>query len=415
MKQHLLAVLFACGALLLFWALLFPKPRPASERAARPLSAETAPAGYAGMSRWLEKSGVRVASLRRRFDELDAAQLDLPPTGNLLVITLPEKTALRAREFAAVDSWVRAGNALLVVAALDDTPAWDRDSASNMPEQLNALTRLEFNVVPERSDVSESLATALKPPEPVLSVNASHPVNERVYALVTKAERPASQWLLQSTGSDPVLVLARRADTNRPAIWLWPRGAGTVVVSAWASPFANGQLGKADNARWVAQLVGWTLGPGGVVVFDDMHQGASVYYDPEQFFSDPRLKHVLLWLVGLWFAWVFGVRVLRAAPAARPPLDDTAMLRVTGGFLAHVLRPADAARELFRYFFNRLRRRLSLPETGEPLWEWLASQARVEEAALQHLRTQYARAAAGQRVNLITLRNQLHDLTGRLA
>jgi hypothetical protein len=91
------------------------------------------------------------------------------------------------------------------------------------------------------------------------------------------------------------------------------------------------------------------------------------------------------------------------------------MLRVTGGFLAHVLKPADAARELFRHFFNRLRRRLSLPQTGEPLWEWLATQARVDEPALQELRAQYERAIAGKRINLITLRNRLHDLTGRLA
>jgi len=415
MRQHLVSVLLACGALLLFWALLFPKPRPASERAARPLSTETAAAGYAGMSRWLEQSGVRVASLRRRFDELDAAGLDLPPTGNLLVVTLPEKMALRAREFAAIDTWVRAGNALLVIAGLDDTPAWDRDSASNMPEQLNALAQLQFDVVRNQDDVAVALAATIKPPEPALAVAGAHPVNERVYQLATKAAGPASEWVLKSPGETPVLVLARRTDSDRAAIWLWPRGAGTVVVSAWASPFANGQLGKADNARWVAQLVGWALGERGVVIFDDMHQGASVYYDPEAFFSDPRLRHVLLWLVALWFAWVFGVRVLRAAPAARPPLDDTAMLRVTGGFLAHVLKPADAARELFRHFFNRMRRRLSLPETGEPMWDWLAAQARVDEPALQELRTQYERAVTGRRVNLITLRNQLHDLTGRLA
>jgi hypothetical protein len=256
---------------------------------------------------------------------------------------------------------------------------------------------------------------AIKPPEPALAAVGSHPINERVIQLATKGEGPASEWLLKSTGSEAVLVLARRTDTDRPAIWLWPRGAGTVLVSAWASPFANGQFGKADKARWVSQLVGWALAPGGAVVFDDMHQGASVYYDPDAFFGDPRLKHVLLWLVGLWFAWVFGVRVLRAAPPARPPLDDTAMLRVTGGFLAHVLKPADAARELFRHFFNRLRRRLSLPENGEPLWDWLAAQARVEESALRALRAQYEHAATGRRINLVTLRNQLHDLTGRLA
>ncbi len=414
MKQHFVSFLLACGALLLFWALLFPKPAPRDQRAARPLSFETAPDGYAGMSRWLEASGVPVASLRRRFDDLEAAQRQLPSTGNLLIITLPEAIPLRESEFDAIDAWVRAGNTLLVIAGLDDTPAWDGDSVADFPPRLGRLAHLGFELVPQK-EAPTTLSTVLKPPEPALLPVAEHPLNDHVTRLVTRSAGLSSQWQLKITGSAPVLVLAKREDTDRPAIWLRPRGAGAVIVSAWASPFANAQLDQGDNARWFSQLVGWSLGTRGSVIFDDMHQGASVYYDAERFFRDPRLKHTLLWLVALWFAWVLGMRVLRPAPAARPPLDDTAMLRVTGGFLAHVLKPADAAAELYRHFFNSLRRRLSLPENGEPVWDWLGAQARVDAAAIARLHGQYERVARGKRVDLVALRNTLHDLTGRLA
>ena len=104
-----------------------------------------------------------------------------------------------------------------------------------------------------------------------------------------------------------------------------------------------------------------------------------------------------------------------APTTTRPPLDDTAMLRVTGGFLAHVLRPVDAARELHRHFFNSIRRRLGQPENGEPMWDWLAAQSRVDGASLERLRGFHERTAAGRRVDLVALRNTLHDITGRLA
>ncbi len=114
-----------------------------------------------------------------------------------------------------------------------------------------------------------------------LQLSVAHPINAGISRLVTKAEQAASQWVVKTIDNTPVLVLARREDTSRPAIWLRPRGAGSILVSAWASPFANGQLGKGDNARWFAQLVGWAVDEGGAVIFDDMHQGASLLRSAE--------------------------------------------------------------------------------------------------------------------------------------
>jgi hypothetical protein len=414
MKERLTALVLACAALLLFWALVFPKPAPPDEAEARPLSFEAAPGGYAAAARWLAAEGVRVVSLRHRFDRLADAELAARATGNLLVLTLPEEIAVRGSELDALERWVRAGNTLLLVAALDDTPRWSVRSAGDMPARLQRLARIGFEPLHEEN-VAESLGRALRTEAPELQAAGSHPLVAGVTRIATRGDLPSTRWRAQPLDSAPVLVLARRADTGQPAAWLRPLGAGSIIVSAWASPFANDRLGERDNAQWLARIVAWSVGQGGTVIFDDHHQGATAYYDPQRFYADPRLHHTLWWIAALWFVYVLGMRPLLAEPTPRPPLDDTSMLRLSGGFLAHVLRPADAARQLFARFFDALRRRLSLPENGEPLWDWIAAQARVDAALLERLRQAHARAARGRRVDLVRLRNSLLELTERLS
>lgn len=413
MKEKLSAVLLACAALALFWALLFPKPPPPGDEIARPLSFETRPDGYAALSRWLQAAGIGVVPLRRRFEQLEDGRFTKARTGNLLVTTLPEASPIRDRERAALERWVAAGNTLLLVAALDDTPKWGRSARGDLQRRLAALAHVNIAVVPSGA---KTLVESLRPPAaPRLVPEGHHPSMAGVAAIVTHGELEASEWRVTAPDASPIVVLARRGDTHRPAVWLRAFGDGAIVLSAWASPFSNARIGEGDNAQWVASLAAWSLGEQGVVILDDMHQGATDYYDAERFFSDPRLHHTLWWIVGLWFAWVLGARPLLAARPARAPLDDTSMLRVTGGFLAHVLRPADAARRLFAVFFNDLRRRLGLPENGEPLWDWLAGHSRVDGERLAQLRGLHARAAEGRRVDLIRLQNSLLDLTGRLS
>jgi hypothetical protein len=69
---------------------------------------------------------------------------------------------------------------------------------------------------------------------------------------------------------------------------------------------------------------------------------------------------------------------------------------------------------LFSNFFNALRRRLGLPEDGEPVWEWLDVRAPLSSQQRRELRALYARAIAGQRMNLKRLHNHLSKLQGHL-
>src|ERR1700733_15415393 len=81
-----------------------------------------------------------------RFDKR-LTQPGLPATGNLLVVTLPAVTSFRTEEFRPLDTWVRAGNTLLVLAALSDDPDWAFSAGRPASGDLTLLTGLEFETV----------------------------------------------------------------------------------------------------------------------------------------------------------------------------------------------------------------------------------------------------------------------------
>src|SRR5262249_61892891 len=86
---------------------------------------------------------IRAVSLRDRFDKLPQ-RTSLAATGNILIVTLPAITVYKTEEFRPLDRWVRAGNTLLVLAALSDNPDWAFSFGSMTSGDLNLLTGLEF-------------------------------------------------------------------------------------------------------------------------------------------------------------------------------------------------------------------------------------------------------------------------------
>src|SRR5262249_45057438 len=192
------------------------------------------------------------------------------------------------------------------------------------------------------------------------------------------------------------------------AFWVRPHGAGTIIVSGFGSLFSNRTLGKADNARLLANLIAADLGAEGTVVFDDEHQGLSDDYDPVRFYRDSRLYATLGVVIAVWLAWVLGATRLQT-PRARPAAPREAeLVRTTGLYLARVLRPPAAARRLLEQFLGRLSsatgRSISDPTR---LWEWLESHPRLAREEVQQLRTWHAAAYANRQATRIPLHNPI--------
>lgn len=432
MKERLVTLGLALGALALFYALFLPKPVNEQAQPARPLSTEVRDEGYQALWRWLQAQGIRVISLRERYDRLGGT--GAAATGNLLITTMPQQTMPRRDELQRLGDWIERGNTLLVQAALDDTPRWAVGNSGEFLRVLTSMTGLEFRPITARPQDEDDEDEATPRPtlrEAIQQIAAArrgsivpsldHPLLAGVREVATESAMPASRWRARAIDPAALLELVERTDraagseVAEPAMWLRRRGAGQVIVLAFASPFSNALIGEQDNARLFANIAAWSLAPDGAVLFDDSHQGLASYYDASAFFGDSRLHHTLLWILALWLVYVLGWQRLRPRAVGWNPMDVTTFIKVTGGFIAGRVPVGRAALRLCENFFNRIRRRLSLPQDGAPVWDWLAAQAAVPAGDLQRLQRLHASASAGNKVDLIELQNCLVRITGSLS
>lgn len=436
MRERLITLACALGALLLFITLFVHGGEGDRPEASLPTSAERGGNGLFAARAWLAGEHVPARAVRARFDAA-LGEPALGHGGNLLIMSLPVATPLRAQELRSLDRWLRAGNTLLVLAALTDRPDW-AEGRTGLDTELLDLTGLTHETQraaarlarppgagPESVDLTEALAPAsprlAQPQRSTLVPNRPHAYLEGVrqaLAVSDYARRalPERAWTLAVPHDGFVLCLARERETGAGALWVRPRGAGTLIVSGFGSLFSNRALGLADNARLLADIVAASLRPGGAVLFDDEHQGLSDAYDPAKLYDDPRLYATLGVLTALWLTWVMGGTRLRV-PAGRTPAPREAQLvRATGRFLARVLTAPAAARRMFEHFFRRLRRHAPrAAASAGPPWQLLEHHPRVAREDLEQLRVWYAAAHSAGRVPLTRLHNLMIRIERQLA
>ncbi len=458
MKDRLVTLALAIAAVAACYVFLFPKPAPVDSQVSVALSTDSGPHGYLAAWRWLKSSNIPVTVLRDRYDHLSGAEFVASASGNVLLTTMPYRLPTSRQEEAPLNAWIERGNTLVVMAALDDTPDWALTGGKSMEQMLERVIGLKVSSLPEPSAAPPSAAPSappsIAPPSAVppaqspstprvapgdavrsptlrerlrrlvtavpantalkLSPAGKHPLMNGVGSIAAYSEFPADRWTATPTDAAVVFGIAGIDPAGESAVWLKRQGSGQVVLIGVASAFSNRAIGEADNAQFLANIVAWCRTAQGTVIFDDAHQGAVGYYDPKAFFADPRLHRTVLWVLVIWFVFVLGAQVFRAQEARWRPVDVTAFIGASGEFFAGILAPSAAAERLLSNFFNSLRQRLALREDGSPVWHWLEGQAAVSADELGELRRHYAKATAGQRVDLVRLQNLLSRLQGAL-
>ncbi|HEY6926128.1 MAG TPA: DUF4350 domain-containing protein [Steroidobacteraceae bacterium] len=418
MNDRLVTFVCACGALALFLAMFLHGEDTGGSRddISRPTTEERRANGYGGAMAWLDQEHIRTVSVRDRFNEL-AVSPTLPAGGNLLIVTLPAASSFKTEELHSLESWVRAGNTLLVLAALSDDPDWAFVLGRPLAGDLSLLTGLEFELARSRGrrrvsadEIGARIAATARafaqPQHSVLLPNGPHPYFQGVRSAVALSDYPAQAWGVKIPYDGFVLSLAHEQAVNEGVFWLRSLGSGRIIVSGFGSLFTNRALGLADNGRLLANIVAATVGPHGAVLFDDMHQGLGAAYDPAKFYSDPRLYGTVGILAALWLCWVLGSTRLQMPVLQTSAPREAELVRVTGGFLARVLSPDAAARGLFEHFFRRIRQHLpAARQKSGPPWEALERLAGVSTGDVRQLQDWYSDACAARRVPLGRLHN----------
>jgi hypothetical protein len=422
MKDRLLTIAGGLLAFALVVVLLVPVQRDQSAGISRPLSGDRGGAGLQGLERWLDQGGVQTDVLGRRYTAL-ASSLDLSPHGNLLVVSLPQLTPSRLDEREALRTWLAQGNSALVLVAAGDAPRWIRTSGASTTQDFLESFDLDLAIAQEngeeqnetetevekQGDDSRSAETDLQAwleAEPIaLLPRFRHPLTRDVAAVAARSVRPLDRgWYLSgATRGRVVLPLLAEAGQSA-AFWEARVGAGRMWVSRYSDLFANAGLGEADNARFMANLVGAALGRNGRVIFDDMHQGATDLYDAEAFFSDPRFVNTMLFMVGFWLLYLVGCsRRLAPAREAASGYYAADLARAMAGFFVRRVSPSTVEQQLFVFFFNDIRSRYGLPTNGQPVWSMLSGMSRVPASDVSGLRRHFERATAGRNPDLVAV------------
>lgn len=438
MRERLITFVCAVGVLFLFMAMFIKREGALNARneVPRPTTVERRGNGYHAAISWLDTEGIRGISLRDRFDTL-AQRKDLPSSGNLLIVTLPAANGFNTWEFIPLDRWIRAGNTLLIVAALSDNPDWGFTQGGLAAGDLNLLTGLEFETTKtrqlriqlpgrangyvrgklnaEQNEGINAFRALVQPQRTMVVPNRPHAYFDGVKSVVALSDYPQQTWTVKVPYEGFVLSLAHEKQKGEGALWTRPLGQGRIIVSTFGTVFTNRAIGLDDNARLLANIVGVTVGERGAVLFDDIHQGLGAAYDPDKFYKDRRLYITIGVLVALWFIWVLGSTRLRAPVSVTSIPREAELIRMAGGFFARALPSHAGARRLLENFFKRVSARAG-GQRGEAVrWDLLERSPRVSAADVEQLKTWYAEAHASKRVPLLELQNLLVRIDRQMA
>src|SRR5262249_22684875 len=154
------------------------------------------------------------------------------PTGNLLITTAPHIYSPRSSEMEPLQSWIEAGNTLVVLAGLSDTPEWSMGEGLDPQflQHIKAMTGLSFTQIPQTSPQQttpqqpatprDNLLALTRLGEPIRSEsspNGEHPLLDGVRSVLAVSEFSSATWQAASDRS-VLLELASNHESGVPAL-----------------------------------------------------------------------------------------------------------------------------------------------------------------------------------------------------
>jgi hypothetical protein len=336
---------------------------------------------------------------------------------------MPYRLPARQTERVDLRAWIRRGNTVLLLAALDDSPEWasDTDSADLVRQLLP--TGLSFSPATGGTTPGAARGAGQGNANPAtaarLQINprtrvrldprTENPLVAGVGPLYGYSDAAADVWTARNMDPGDLLVLrlAAESTTNRDAVWQIPTGDGETIVAASGTLLANRNIGEGGARELVRNILRYRLGDRGAVIFDDMHQGLSSLYDPSALLRDARLHYTVWFVLAAWLVYVLGTSNRLAPPRAQrsvPKQGD--FVAAAGGFMARRFDRSAAGRLLLDEWLDEVRHARGLPR-GAPLWPEIEATPTLARDVYEELHAYDRTLARGGAVDLVRLHNSL--------
>lgn len=384
MRERLVALLGGLVSLTLVLMVLTPLGQRGPRGVSLPTTVDRGDAGLAAMRRWLDEQGVPTISHRRPLTSLPEG------TGSLLVMSLPGKVGFADGEADALWQWLGRGNHLIVLTAFGSAPEW-RFHGQVSPE--TALDRLGVSLGEAPTVKTEDVVEHGDGGVMLLPLR-DHPLLRGVERVAVPGPAEPLPELEPAFNERPSVALLGLGD--RAMLWWVAQGRGSVIVSAYAGLLSHTALAEADNARFAANLINRTVSGQGRVIFDDYRFGLDDRYDPEAFYTDPRLHLTLLFIGAFWVLYAVGHRARLGPPRPpRPPSTARQFVEGVASLLARRIPRAELRERLWRNLVSDLHRRYGKQDP----WAILAASPTLPARDLEAVRTLRQRCQRGASVD----------------
>ena len=232
------------------------------------------------------------------------------------------------------------------------------------------------------------------------------------------------RWLSGRGGCMPIPTAAeatwetllKHEETEQPALLAAPLGAGQVVVLLHPSLLSNEVIHRFGNRQFALNLVGESLGAGGVVILDDAHQGLNDIVEAEDLLTDPRFYASIGFLLCFWLAYLLADSGQWERALFKPKKRFARQFDLVLGsanFLGKRLHPSAAIEAVLAPLITNLATKWNLP-VHEALANGLTLESERNPEGVARLRKFIELHEQGKRLSLSQLQQlqqSVHEVT----
>jgi hypothetical protein len=386
MRQRLviiIALVVVVGVLVLINAASYVKVEQTADSEMSP-DRSTLNAGATGtraLYDFLHESGYQVARWRESTDSLLSFNGPKPATIVVVGRTLVPFSESESQEIL---HWVEKGGRLVIIdrspergllpssgewtiGAHMTTVPWTDVDPTNFeqmtsgvkpvpPSQPTLLTRDVVEILPSRFAGAITVATIRKR-ETKSKENKSGGADRKSSDDSAPTETPSSDTAKTPANAEAAQIspapVVNFTGTNGGLLVEYPHGKGRIVLLSDPFIVANNGISRADNLQLAVSVV---MGNGGLVAFDEFHQGRSATHNALiQYFAGTPVMAIAgqFVLIGLMIIWSRGARFARPLPL--PQVDRRSSLEFVAS-MAELQQRAHAHDLALENIYGRMRR-----------------------------------------------------------